>query len=208
MCLCFVDCNECTNECPSTPCPANSHCVNNIGSYTCPCNSGFVLSGALCRGEWQLYIIATSILDLIGTHLSCFLAYCAIDIDECTDGTHQCHAVASCTNTIGSYICLCLPGTTGNGRTCVGKKTCRHAWRGSDLLVFHQLLCYFIDLCDECRNVPTGCGAHNCNTTTSDCANTIGSFQCSCRFGQASNGVSCARTYGFMELSLHHTICQ
>ena len=41
--------------------------------------------------------------------------------------------------------------------------------------------------------MPSGCGLHNCNANTSDCTNTIGGFQCTCRFGLATDGVSCAR---------------
>lgn len=41
------------------------------------------------------------------------------DIDECR-GNHSCHVNASCTNTIGSHVCECHPGYTGNGLNCTG----------------------------------------------------------------------------------------
>jgi len=43
-----------------------------------------------------------------------------IDLNECTLGTHDCHAQATCTNTIGSFTCACKTGYSGNGVTCTG----------------------------------------------------------------------------------------
>lgn len=40
------------------------------------------------------------------------------DIDECTMGTHDCHPVAHCNNTPGSFTCVCPIGYRGNGRKC------------------------------------------------------------------------------------------
>jgi len=40
------------------------------------------------------------------------------DIDECSSGSHSCLVdTATCTNTIGSYICACKPGYVGDGKT-------------------------------------------------------------------------------------------
>ncbi|KAL9961264.1 hypothetical protein ACROYT_G030173 [Oculina patagonica] len=42
----------------------------------------------------------------------------AKDVDECTQGTHNCLAnVATCINTYGSYRCACNPGYKGDGKT-------------------------------------------------------------------------------------------
>ena len=43
------------------------------------------------------------------------------DIDECTDGTDNCHDDAQCTNTDGSFTCMCNSGYMGDGTTCTGK---------------------------------------------------------------------------------------
>ena len=43
------------------------------------------------------------------------------DVDECEEGTHECHGNATCTNTIGSYTCMCVDGFTGDGRQCQGQ---------------------------------------------------------------------------------------
>ena len=43
------------------------------------------------------------------------------DIDECVLGTDNCDDNATCTNTMGSFECECLPGYTGDGVTCEGQ---------------------------------------------------------------------------------------
>ena len=41
-----------------------------------------------------------------------------LDIDECL--TDPCHANGTCNNTIGSYVCACDPGYSGDGFKCTG----------------------------------------------------------------------------------------
>ena len=41
-----------------------------------------------------------------------------LDIDECL--TDPCHANGTCNNTIGSYVCACDPGYSGDGFNCTG----------------------------------------------------------------------------------------
>ena len=40
------------------------------------------------------------------------------DVDECTDGTDNCHENATCHNSPGNYTCSCNTGYTGNGFLC------------------------------------------------------------------------------------------
>ena len=42
-----------------------------------------------------------------------------LDIDEC-DPADPCHANATCTNTMGSYICACNANFSGDGVFCEG----------------------------------------------------------------------------------------
>ncbi|XP_073240563.1 uncharacterized protein [Porites lutea] len=40
------------------------------------------------------------------------------DIDDCGNGSHDCHQNATCANTAGSFNCSCQSGFVGNGRQC------------------------------------------------------------------------------------------
>ena len=51
---------------------------------------------------------------------SCICVFVSSDIDECVLMS-LCAANASCTNTIGSYLCMCDQGYTGDGLTCASK---------------------------------------------------------------------------------------
>ena len=47
---------------------------------------------------------------------------CYTDVDECASPeSNECDPNALCTNTDGSYVCRCLRGFKGNGKTCTGK---------------------------------------------------------------------------------------
>ena len=50
------------------------------------------------------------------------------DIDECL--ASPCDTNANCTNVVGSYICQCLDGYTGDGLSCAGKRlsASEHLW--------------------------------------------------------------------------------
>lgn len=62
------------------------------------------------------------------------------DIDECSSiglttvhrhSAHDCHYDANCTNTKGSFYCMCHVGYTGDGVTCLGKLY--HFWTQRNL---------------------------------------------------------------------------
>ena len=42
----------------------------------------------------------------------------SIDVDECATLTHSCDRNSMCTNTEGSFSCVCYPGFTGDGSVC------------------------------------------------------------------------------------------
>jgi len=43
-----------------------------------------------------------------------------LDVDECFKTTDNCSENANCTNTQGSFTCVCKTGYNGNGYTCSG----------------------------------------------------------------------------------------
>ena len=50
-----------------------------------------------------------------------FTNFCvSTDIDECTANSHDCHLDATCSNTDGSFSCICNQGYSGDGKQCDG----------------------------------------------------------------------------------------
>lgn len=46
---------------------------------------------------------------------------CPTDVDECSEGSDDCHIDALCQNTLKSFNCICKPGYKGDGKQCEGK---------------------------------------------------------------------------------------
>ena len=47
--------------------------------------------------------------------------FVSTDIDECAEGSHECHVTTHCVNTGGSYNCICnQSGYSFKGNTCSG----------------------------------------------------------------------------------------
>ena len=45
--------------------------------------------------------------------------FCNLDVDECS--AIPCGGHGYCSNTAGSYLCICYSGFSGNGTSCTGK---------------------------------------------------------------------------------------
>ena len=80
------DINECrVRPGAPEPCANNAACRNIVGAYICECKEGY-------RGNpWP---------SLAGD------AGC-VNMDECAEGTHSCHATSKCANTDGGFDCVC-----------------------------------------------------------------------------------------------------
>lgn len=50
-----------------------------------------------------------------------------IRVDECATGSHNCDASAECLATEDSFTCTCLPGFTGDGRSCTACVPVEHS---------------------------------------------------------------------------------
>ena len=54
-------------------------------------------------------------------YYSIHITLIVVDVDECAENTHNCDVNASCSNTIGSFVCSCNSGYRGNGTFCDSK---------------------------------------------------------------------------------------
>ena len=100
----------------------------------------------------------------------CNSVHFVIDIDECTENSHNCSH--ECINTIGSYVCDCNIGYQLDDTLlqCVGM----HFWYWFIKCEFYCDL-NIVDI-DECAVESNGGCDHNCT-------NTEGSYYCSCFIG-------------------------
>lgn len=123
VCVCFMrqsltfllllssDVDECLQD---DVCPPYSTCMNSLGTFSCTCNEGFSQStNGTCEGRTSR-LLSLSKRWRLPIHSSA-------DIDECDMSMFSCIPEARCENTIGSYMCVCLPGYSGNGTVCEGK---------------------------------------------------------------------------------------
>ncbi|XP_045869081.1 signal peptide, CUB and EGF-like domain-containing protein 1 isoform X1 [Meles meles] len=114
------------------------------------------------------------------------------DVDECSEGTDDCHIDAICQNTPKSYKCLCKPGYKGEGRQCEDIDECENDYYNGGCV--HECInipgnyrctCFdgfmlahdghnCLDV-DECEDNNGGC--------QQICVNAMGSYECQCRGG-------------------------
>ena len=122
------------------------------------------------------------------------------EIDECSEGTHDCSQI--CTNTNGSFICGCntgylldIDGSSCNGmqkqfvafiHTSILKYILRYNYNYNKYTLCIIILVFtineyaytfvsIISVIDECSD-----GTHNCSQV---CTNTASGFNCQCNIG-------------------------
>ena len=118
----ILDLDECKDK--THQCDVNANCTNIPGSYNCTCRPGYTGNGSICNGIISypsLHFMFLQVYSYVFFVTEYFLL--PPEIDECKDGSHDCHINANCTNIPGSYNCTCRPGYQGNGSICKGK-TC------------------------------------------------------------------------------------
>ncbi|XP_016006494.2 adhesion G protein-coupled receptor L4 isoform X3 [Rousettus aegyptiacus] len=125
-------------NCTKTPCLPNAKCEIRNGVEACYCNMGFSGNGVtICE-----------------------------DDNECGNLTQSCGENANCTNTEGSYYCMCAPGF-------------RSSSNQDRFITNDGTICIDIDECYE----SIACGDH------AVCENMDGGYSCSCKEGyQTSTG--------------------
>ena len=127
-----VDVDECEEEIDG----CDQICNNTEGSFFCSCMMGYSLaddqfncSGKDVKSEAYLQQWTSDILT-IDTLWVCLLGNAFVfiylclysDVNECDTGDHNCDSNGFCVNNIGSFLCFCDPGYTGEGTigTCQG----------------------------------------------------------------------------------------
>ncbi|XP_043932505.1 signal peptide, CUB and EGF-like domain-containing protein 3 isoform X2 [Protopterus annectens] len=134
-------------------------------------------------------VCITIIVSLVLQSLIFF--FCCLDIDECVEGTDNCHIDAICQNTPRSYKCICKSGYTGDGKHCSDVDECDNEYNGGcvheciNIPGNYRCTCYdgfmlahdghnCLDV-DECAEGNGGC--------QQICVNMMGSYECRCRDG-------------------------
>uniref|UniRef100_A0A7N8YFL9 Signal peptide, CUB and EGF-like domain-containing protein 1 n=1 Tax=Mastacembelus armatus TaxID=205130 RepID=A0A7N8YFL9_9TELE len=112
-------------------------------------------------------------------------------MDECAEGSDDCHIDALCQNTPKSYNCICKPGYKGDGKQCEDMDECENDYNGGcvheciNIPGNYRCTCYdgfmlahdghnCLDV-DECLDNNGGC--------QQVCVNTMGSYECQCTEG-------------------------
>ena len=122
------------------------------------------------------------------------------DNDECSLGTDNCDANATCTNTAGSFTCACNSGYSGDGTSCTDNDECSLGTDNCDA----NATCTNTDGSFTCAcnsgyggdgtsctdNYECNLGTDNCDDNAT-CTNTVGSFACACNSGYNGDGTSC-----------------
>ncbi|XP_039253275.2 uncharacterized protein LOC120330377 isoform X1 [Styela clava] len=196
-----------------TECHANAKCQDSRSTDPkpkyCQCNSGYIGNGTFCEAmtcdnanPCHKNAICTTIAP---TNMKCTCksgyngdGYHCIDVNECASpSTYQCHQNATCSNTEGSYMCVCNTMFLGNGTYCEAK-TCENSKPCGPNSVcslqngsFHcsctsgytgGLACTDVDEC--------ALNLDNCHENAT-CSNTQGFHSCICNSMYLGNGTYC-----------------
>jgi len=170
--------------------------THTIAQVVCPANTaGHVDTTCTVNAGYAGLVTPTTTAPFYTTTVA--------DVNECTLGTDNCAADATCTNTVGSFTCACNTGFTGCGTECTDDNECNDGTHDCH----SQATCAnspgtFSCSCnagytgsgtacaddDECD---TGLGTHNCHADAT-CANIAGSFTCTCNTHYSGTGTTCA----------------
>ncbi|XP_072037821.1 uncharacterized protein [Amphiura filiformis] len=231
-----VDENEC-NSSPG-PCWDDSTCSNIVGSYECICNDGFVVN-ANGDGCTDIDECANDLDDCDGSctnddpptkfTCTCPSGYTldtdgtsCIATESCTDDS-VCDANADCASDGANDVCRCLNGFQGDGTSCTDIDECTDE---TDTCDADNGICNNVDGTYECSCAAgyklatddrTCINYDECIAEDDDCdanaacADTVGSFTCTCNTGYSGNGVTCSDdnecTLGTDSCAESHSTC-
>jgi hypothetical protein len=192
--VCCGDVDECADSLWNN-CDNDATCTNTATSYTCACNSGYIGDGASCFDQNECASVFdnnchdyATCTNTAGTYTcQCNIGYndvdsdnpgqTCVDIEECTNDTHDCDNNAICYELSGSFECVCddafVDVGDGDGRSC----DCPSGYLA--LGFSYPQTCYDIN---ECATISeTQCPTDG----TSSCVDTDGSYICECNEGYA-----------------------
>jgi len=165
------NCVNQTNPCENQTCSNHGSCVVENDSAKCNCQNGFSASGLNC-----------------------------IDINECTNNTHNCSTGYKCVNSEGSFNCQdineCTNGTCSTFATCVNSQgsfqcTCKSEFVGDGITCTHLMDDHEVTVAEFKECVTAGeCNALNFHTY---------SELNSCNYdanGKENNPMNCVSYYG------------
>jgi hypothetical protein len=205
---CDFDVNECATF--AHECHAKAECYNTQGSYRCECPLGFDGDGVeacldindcsaapcahgRCRDNGVSSYQCTCQDGWTDTN-------CDADVNECYLKTHDCHADARCVNTPGSFLCRCVAGFKGDGRTVCedlddcDPDPCDPQFGTCEDRGANAHVCECVDGYGGpgCRQDVNECveESHSCSPLA-DCLNTFGSHDCACHEEFWGNGEMC-----------------
>lgn len=147
-------------------------------------------------------------MEVVGGACACAAGYETLDgetctdIDECAEGTDDCDANASCTNTPGSFTCVCNAGYEGDGVTCTDIDECAEGTAGCDASATCTNTAGGFDCsCNEgyegdgssCTDTD-GCATAPCdaNASCTDAPAPATGATCTCNEGYEGDGLTCS----------------
>ncbi|XP_076799587.1 uncharacterized protein LOC143444282 [Clavelina lepadiformis] len=201
-------------ECPQ-PIPPHS-----FGSISNPTQSGWFVGDDVeyfCGDGYVL--VGTARAVCMATGLWSTPTPTCRNVDECVESLQfPCHERATCTDTEGSFNCICNDGYTGSGTACrairctppttddilsyrlsdrfttVGTVISYQCADGYRLVGASSAQCLVTE--QWSTGIPTCIDINECEKGTpcgpnADCTNVDGEFECACREGYVHNGIGC-----------------
>ena len=161
------------DECSRDNAGCSHICTNANGSYVCECPDGFELQNdTVCVGKHSIHFVSGE--PVFTSYNSAY-----VDIDECKQGTAVCDGNAYCTNTNGSYTCICNSGYSGTGLACSSKCSRRYLSYSTYITQLHP---FSTDI-NECKKLNITCDQN------AQCVDTLGSYHCVCYSGYSGDGI-------------------
>ncbi|XP_065179894.1 fibrillin-3-like [Sycon ciliatum] len=207
-CYDIDECSVGADDCDNTT--GHISCYNTHGSFLCACSPGFVqVNGSADANETSS--VQPTLSPFVPFTSNPFVTNAppivnndpdkCVDVDECALG--YCLPHGTCSNSVGSYNCSCVPGSVLRSGRCVDRDECDFGNRFSRQFCDPNANCTNTQLgyeCDGCRDgyegdgTPGNCmdvnecvdGLHEC-TNGFQCRNVQGGFYCHCPYGYRIN---------------------